>query len=203
VKEACELFDGRSDRVFRMLTDRMEHAAAQLHFETAARLRDAFVQIRQLVGKQQALTSAVRNLSLVAVCPSSRPEQVELFLFSRGRLVLQRDLARAQWEESAAGNTFVAELLQRYGAAQAEGSLQVEQEVVDQINIIADWLKNRTGEGQHRELPEDPARLAPGSEEAVALTEWLRAAAAAVVVHSGRSAPREELRSQLALELEG
>jgi DNA polymerase-3 subunit epsilon len=202
VREACDLFEGRGDRVFRVITDRMERAAARLQFESAARLRDAFLQIRQLVGKQQALTSAVRNLSLVAVCPSSRADRVELFLFSHGRLVMQRDVTRSRFEEPAGLDGFLDELATRYRMAQEETSLQVEQEVLDQIHIVADWLKNRTGEGRHRELPEDPKRLAPGSAEQMLLARWLRDAAVALLPHSGASAPRDQLQTQLALELD-
>jgi excinuclease UvrABC nuclease subunit len=200
VAEACGLFEGRDERVFRVLTDRMERAAARLQFETAARLRDAFLQMRQLVGKQQALVSAVQNLNLVAVCPSSRAERLELFLFSAGRLVMQRELTREQVEEGPKRDDVLGELVSRYAEARASASFQVEQEVVDQINIIADWLKNRTGEGRHRELPEAPERLAVGAE-AAALAAWLREAAAAVLPHSGRDTARDERRTQLALEL--
>jgi excinuclease UvrABC nuclease subunit len=202
VAEACGLFEGRDDRVFRILTDRMERAAAHLQFETAARLRDAFLQIRQLVGKQQALVSAVQRLNLVAVCPSSRAERLELFLFSAGRLVMQRELTRAQVEERPSLDDLLRELAARYAEARAAASFQVEQEVVDQINIIADWLKNRTGEGRHRELPEQPDHLAPGGEGVTALAGWLRDAAAAVLPHSGHDTPRDERRTQLALELD-
>lgn len=202
VREACDIFEGRGDRVFRVITDRMERAAVRLQFETAARLRDAFLQIRQLVGKQQALTSAVRNLSLVAVCPSSRAERVELFLFSHGRLVMQRDVTRTQIEEPAGLDGFLDELVARYTTARAEASLHVEQEVLDQIHIIADWLKNRTGEGRHRELPDQPERLAPGGPDAILLARWLRDAALAVLPHSGQLTPRDELQAQLALQLD-
>lgn len=202
VHEACDLFDGRSDRVFRVLTGRMERAASHLQFETAARIRDALLQIRQLVGKQQALTSAVRSLNLVAVCPSSRAGRVELFVFSQGRLVMQRELTDPEVEAPSGLDFFLCELAQRYAIARGETSLQVEQEVLDQIQIIAGWLKDRTGEGRHRELPEEPKRLAPGAPEAAALAAWLREAAAAVMPHSGQLTPRQELRAQLVLALD-
>jgi hypothetical protein len=49
----------------------------------------------------------------------------------------------------------------------------VEQEVVDQINIVSDWLRRRSGEGRHLVLPEsttDPAAWR-------AVGAWLKQAA--------------------------
>src|SRR4029077_18038130 len=92
LEEACRLFEGNSEQLYTLLQTQLEQAAERLQFELAARLRDAIRDIRRLVGKQQVLLSAVRNLNLIAVCPSRRPDAVELFLFSAGRLLEQREV---------------------------------------------------------------------------------------------------------------
>ena len=58
VDQACAVFDGRGAPVLAMLRERMERAAEQLRFETAARLRDAVRHIEAVAGRQQALLQA-------------------------------------------------------------------------------------------------------------------------------------------------
>src|SRR5437879_3470810 len=47
VQEACSLFEGKSERLLRVLRVRMEQSADRLQFEAAARMRDAFVNIQR------------------------------------------------------------------------------------------------------------------------------------------------------------
>jgi len=175
IEEACRLFDGEADSLFDLLQGQLEQAAERLQFELAARLRDAIRDIRRLVGKQQALLSAVRSLNLIAVCPARRPQAVELFLFSAGRLLEQREVDRALLDQSRPRRALVSELLSRYqGSRGTLGSL-VEQEVVDQINIVSDWLRRRSGEGRHLILEESPQAASQ-----TAVEQWLKEAAAQV-----------------------
>jgi excinuclease UvrABC nuclease subunit len=197
VEEACRLFEGEADPLFEVLQGRLEQAAERLQFELAARLRDAIRDIRRLVGKQQVLLSAVRNLNLIALCPARRPAAVELFLFSAGRLLEQRELALAELEPPGARESLVRHLLARYQAGRQTSAARVEQEVVDQINIITDWLRRRSGEGRHLVLPEDAADGSPWRE----VGEWLKEAAAPVAAASGRGTGRARGNpAQLALE---
>jgi excinuclease UvrABC nuclease subunit len=162
----------------------LEQAAERLQFELAARLRDAIRDIRRLVGKQQALLSAVRNLNLVAVCPARRPQAVELFLFSAGRLLEQREVDRALLAQPRALRTLVTELLQRYEGSRESIGTRVEQEVVDQINIVSEWLRRRSGEGRHLVLAEPLSGRLPWRE----VGEWLKQAADQVTA-SAREGP--------------
>jgi excinuclease ABC subunit C len=180
IREACGVFEGRSERLLRVLRDRMEQSAERLQFETAARLRDAFRDIQRLVGKQQALTSAVGNLNLVTACPSRRSATLEVFLFRAGRLVAQRELTADEIATPDRLAVRVAELRALFEAASGIAGRRVEQEVVDQINIITDWLKHRKGEGAYWELGD----VADAVWEAD-LARWLCEAARAILPRSG------------------
>ncbi len=174
MEEACRLFEGQSDRLLELLQAQLEQAAERLQFELAARLRDALQDIRRLVGKQQALLSAVRNLNLIALCPARRPQAVELFLFSAGRLLEQREVERAALAQPRLLRPLVTGLLERYQSSRTNRGSRVEQEVVDQIQIVSDWLRRRSGEGKHLVLPQQVADAALRAE----VVEWLKRAAA-------------------------
>jgi hypothetical protein len=137
------------------------------------------------------LTSAVRTLNLIAVCPARRSQALEIFLFSAGRLLEQREVDRAVLEQIRPRRTLVAELLSRYQGSRATAGSLVEQEVVDQINIVSEWLRRRSGEGRHLVLDERP----PGSGFEREVERWLGEAAVQVVggpgaTRSTSAAPR-------------
>jgi excinuclease UvrABC nuclease subunit len=173
MEEACRLFEGHSDHLLELLQAQLEQAAERLQFETAARLRDALQDIRRLIGKQQALLSAVRNLNLIAVCPARRPQAVELFLFSAGRLLEQREIERAALSHLRTLRPIVTALLDCYESSQVAIGCRVEQEVVDQIQIVSDWLRRRSGEGRHLVLREGVT----GEDRVREVGEWLQKAA--------------------------
>jgi excinuclease UvrABC nuclease subunit len=180
IEEACRLFDGQAEPLFDLLQGQLEQAAERLQFELAARLRDAIRDIRRLVGKQQALLSAVRSLNLIAVCPARGPDAVEIFLFSAGRLLEQREVARAVLNQNLPLYGLVSDLLSRYEGSRVTLGSQVEQEVVDQINIVSDWLRRRSGEGRHLILEPPPHGAAFRGEVA----RWLKEAAAQLAAPS-------------------
>jgi excinuclease UvrABC nuclease subunit len=196
LEEACRLLEGHSEQLFAVLQGQLEQAAERLQFELAARLRDAIQDIRRLVGKQQALLSAVRNLSLVAVCPARRPQAVELFLFSAGRLLEQREVDRALLAQPRALRTLVTELLQRYEGSRESIGMRVEQEVVDQINIVSEWLRRRSGEGRHLVLAEPLSGRLPWRE----VGEWLKQAAEEVAPSRRNAAGEGSADPPLVLE---
>jgi excinuclease UvrABC nuclease subunit len=195
IEEACLLFEGQAEPLFALLQGRLEQAAERLQFELAARLRDAIRDIRRLVGKQQALLSAVRNLNLIAVCPARQPRAVELFLFSAGRLLEQREVELGVLAQARGRRTLVRQLMVRYSVSHESTATQVEQEVVDQINIVSEWLRRRSGEGRHLVLSD----LAGDCRAWAAIGEWLTEAAAQVVAGSRATGRKPGTEAQLVL----
>jgi excinuclease ABC subunit C len=183
IEQACRLFEGQAEPLFDLLQGRLEQAAERLQFELAARLRDAIRDIRRLVGKQQALLSAVRNLNLIAVCPARQARAVDLFLFSAGRLLEQREIELIVLDHARRRKALVRQLMSRYSDFQTTVGTRVEQEVVDQIKIVSDWLRRRRGEGHHLVLPE----FAADERAWTAIGAWLKEAA--VQVAGGRPSP--------------
>jgi DNA polymerase III subunit epsilon len=173
VQAAATAFD-REGRAFReRLREEMAAAAERLLFERAARLRDALRSLDGMAGRQGAVVSAVDALDLVAACPSRREDHLELFLFSGGRFLDQRTVARAELGEPEGALAAGRELLRRRRDEPAPAAMAVEPEVLDQLFLIARWLRLNSGEGRHFLLPadEDPSFLA------LRLGAWLRGAA--------------------------
>ncbi len=179
VREVGAAFE-REGRAFReRLRAEMDEAAERLLFERAARLRDALRSLDALAGRQQAVLSAIDTLDVVAACPSRRPDHLELFLFSGGRFVIQRSLSRAELHDPEAALAAGRELVRRRREAPAPVGMDVEPELLDQLFIIARWLRRNSGEGRHFLLPADEE----ANMLALRLGAWLRDAARDVDIY--------------------
>lgn len=155
VTEAALAFDRDGQQFRERLRAEMAGAAERLLFERAARLRDALRSLDGLAGRQQALLSAVDSLDVVAACPSRRAGELELFLFSGGRFVEQRAVARESLSDPETALETARSVLRQRGSDSRPAGGEVEPEVLDQLLIISRWLRRHSGEGRHFLLPRD------------------------------------------------
>jgi excinuclease UvrABC nuclease subunit len=152
VESACAVLEGRQQSVLDLLQERMMRAAERLQFEIAARLRDVIRQITAVSGRQQALISAIRDLSLVAVCPSRRSVHLCLFVFRSGRLVLQEDVPVEELQHPASRREWSRRLIEASRPLELEESRQIDTALLDEIQIVTAWMKQKTREGAYWEI---------------------------------------------------
>ncbi len=166
VESACAVFEGREETALGVLQRRMERAAELLRFELAARLRDAVAHIRAVCGRQHALHSAVRELSLVAACPSRRTDAVCLFVFRSGRLALQAEAARAELASALSREGWARTLLAAEPPVTAGTDPRLDPGLLDEIQIVTAWMKQRTRQGVYWQFnpADDRRRLLKGLE---------------------------------------
>jgi excinuclease ABC subunit C len=169
VESACGVFEGRERSALDALQRRMEQAAERLQFEIAARLRDATRHIQAVTGRQQAILSAIGELSLVAACPSRRGDSLCLFLFRSGRLAYQEDVPLAELWAAESRSAWVERLLAVSAPPIGPQELRIDPTLLDEIQIITAWMKQKTRQGSYWRLPEDADPLT----RAHALYVWL------------------------------
>lgn len=169
VESACGVFEGRERSALDALQRRMEQAAERLQFEIAARLRDATRHIQAVTGRQQAILSAIGELSLVAACPSRKGESLCLFLFRSGRLAFQEDVPLAELWAAESRSVWVERLLAVSAPPIGSQELRIDPTLLDEIQIITAWMKQKTRQGSYWRFPEDVDPLT----RAHALHAWL------------------------------
>ncbi|HEU4753819.1 MAG TPA: GIY-YIG nuclease family protein, partial [Armatimonadota bacterium] len=153
VESACSVFEGREQTALRVLNARMERAAERLQFEIAARFRDVIRHIQSLGGRQQALISATQELSLVAACPSRKSDSLCLFVLRCGRLVFQEDVPRTELQVSRARREWTRRLLATEAPAPQADASQIDSALLDEIQIVTGWMKQKTREGDYWRFP--------------------------------------------------
>ncbi len=143
VRAVCEFLGGTGDELLARVEEAMRHAAHNLQFERAARLRDLLREARQALISQQLLHGAVERHNLLIVYPSSEEGCAEVFGIRHGRLQEQVRLdARRPLRELRAE---LRELCLRLLGA-AEPPAVIVQHEVDGINIIARWIYRHSDE---------------------------------------------------------
>ncbi len=184
VESACDVFAGQEHSVINLLREKMARAAERLQFELAARFRDATRHIESVAGRQQALVSAVRELSLVAVCPAARGPRLCYFVFRCGRLVYQDEGDLGELTDPHARRHRAARLAALAAPTPEDVSRRLDAALLDEVQIVTAWMKQKTREGDYWEFPRnaDPAQGADGLED------WLHALATRILTPTEQEA---------------
>ncbi len=146
VDEFILFMEGRSRPVLKRLEDEMRTAAAQLNFETAARLRDQLASVRKAMERQQMVSSSPEDFDIAAFAEDDLEAAVRVFFVRRGRVVGQRGFVVDKVEEldtPALAATFVQQL---YGERLDEVPREVFLPVLPEgADALRQWLAGLRG----------------------------------------------------------
>jgi len=146
VEEVRRLLETRPGELEAELRRRRDAAAERLDFETAILYRDGMEALTNALVRRRLLAPAIRDLNVLAVCPSVYPGWAELFAFAHGRLVERGRLQVGDREaDRVAALGFLRLLASRWAQVGDEVDARIDAEKLDQVNIISRWLE-RQGE---------------------------------------------------------
>lgn len=111
VEETVEFLTKGSSKTMAALTERMQQAAENLEFETAARLRDRIAAIKRLSAKQKVVMSHVEEQDVIAVANGSGKSCFQVFRFMDGALKEEESFILSEQENLPAAR---AEFLLQY-----------------------------------------------------------------------------------------
>ena len=197
IQAVVDFLSGDKDTMLHTLRQKMSHAAENLDFEKAAKLRDAYRQVERVVKSQAVLAAAVERHNLLIVLPSAQASCAEALFIYGGRMAKQVRLGcdgqtplphelQAIWAEMAAqADAQAAQNLARWG--KRNDGATVEQVMVDEINIIARWIYQNSNDPSILPVP----IAAPDTD----LTHfWTDAVARITQVAQGRFSTQEAQR---------
>ena len=143
VNDAILFLEGRNQRVIERLIERMETAAAELDFESAAVYRDRINLLKQMQA-QQFVAGKQNDIDFVAVARERGVYCVEVASIRGGRHLGQRNFFPSQAEEHEPAAVMEAFLGQYYQARQAPAQL-VLSERIDSAPLLAEVLSESAG----------------------------------------------------------
>jgi excinuclease ABC subunit C len=96
IRDVQLFLEGKTGELERRLTGRMESAAEEMQFETAARLRDQLVTVSQMQDKQRIATADNEDADVFGFHYENEMLAVNLFHMRNGKIVDRRDFF---WED--------------------------------------------------------------------------------------------------------
>jgi DNA polymerase-3 subunit epsilon len=154
IEEVKAFLTAGDGSLIRHLEERRDSLAEELRFEAAADLRDAADELRMLFGAQWRLSTALHDCHAVIIAPSLEAGAVELFAIRGGLLLTQRRLRPSDLPLPALADW----LRTLYASPAPAGGSHVRNDQLDELHIIAGWLR-REG-GRHLVIPIVPAHAA-------------------------------------------
>lgn len=145
VDEVTQFLEGKAEGTLRKLRGDMELAAANLNFETAARLRDQIQAIEHVVERQKVLSTDLEDQDVAALVSDGYQTCASVLQIRGGRLLGQEHffLEGAHADELAeATRQFVEQYYQR--AIQFPRQLLLGHDAPDR-GVLEDWLRERKG----------------------------------------------------------
>ncbi|MEV0246531.1 excinuclease ABC subunit UvrC [Nocardia sp. NPDC050712] len=175
VDDFCDFLAGRTDRMVRDLERRMQDAAEDLDFETAARLRDDVQALRRALEKQAVVLGDGTDADVIAFATDELQVSVQVFHVRDGRVRGQRgwvvdksgdaiDAPEAGGEMAAVVEQF---LTQFYGEQVAVAELAAEEQAATVVprevlvpelpadaEQIQEWLSKLRGAAVSLRVPQ-------------------------------------------------
>ncbi|MCX4091267.1 excinuclease ABC subunit UvrC [Nocardia sp. alder85J] len=120
-EDFCDFLSGKTDRMVRDLERRMQSAAEDLDFETAARLRDDVQALKRALEKQAVVLGTGTDADVIAFATDELEAAVQIFHVRDGRVRGQRG-----WVVDKSGDVLDASLAAARGGAEPESEAAAE-----------------------------------------------------------------------------
>ncbi|HLB58461.1 MAG TPA: hypothetical protein VJL87_00045, partial [Bdellovibrionota bacterium] len=151
VEQAVAFLERKETSFLKDLIFQREDASRKLKYELAGKIQNQVTQLTQLLKFQELLSSAVHLNHCLILTPSSSKDGQTLFVICAGRLVLQREF-------SSSSQNDIHVIVEEASAMAPSPFDAIKKEEVDEIGIIARWLRLNSSEGKVIPLTWDDQR---------------------------------------------
>ena len=201
IEGVIEFLSGETRPIIVELERRMQEAAAEEHFEEAARFRNRLFSVRHLAERQAADKRAVGTVDVVGLAIEGDRAAVQIFPLRDGKMVDRYGFHLENVDEQEVGTVLEAFVLEYYGSAPSIPPQIIVPPEAGDTSALAEFLSERRGSrvevraaerGEKRrlqELADQNAQLALEADAAKAEQSRMR-----------RVEALEELREVLNLE---
>ena len=141
VEQAVTYLTEGGAKLTALLTKRMQEAADNLDFETAARLRDRIRAVSRMKEKQNVVSSRVKNQDIIALAQAQDTACFEVFRFTNGALSDREHVFADITDDTAAMR---AQFVRRYYSSRDEvPPCIVVDGPLDDEELLARWLTEK------------------------------------------------------------
>ena len=140
VKSVCLFLEGRSETIEQNLTAQMQSAAENLQFETAARLRDQLLAVRQIMEKQKILTDT-GDMDAIGLVSSHIGTCIQVFFIRNGKVLGRNQFLLNNNDNDTLDNSLIAFVKQYYNdAVFIPKEILLPMEIGSETSLLENWL---------------------------------------------------------------
>ncbi|GAB4472517.1 MAG: excinuclease ABC subunit UvrC [Anaerolineae bacterium] len=140
-----DFLQGRSDHIVQQLADRMWHAAGEMNYEKAARLRDQIQAMERIIQRQKVVSSVGDNQDVLAFAREQGDAVVQIFFIRSGKII-GREHYVLEGTEDEDPREVMAEFIKQFydRAAEIPAEVLLPHEV-EEAEVIERWLRDKRG----------------------------------------------------------
>jgi len=143
IDDLCKFLEGRTDPVVARLTQEMEKAAKDLHYEKAAAIRDQLQAIDKVVEQQKVVSTDQTDSDVIAMARADGEACVQVFFIRGGKLIGREYFVLEGTEEENDQEVLSEFVKQFYAQAAFVPEKVLLPRELDEALIINQWLNSR------------------------------------------------------------
>jgi excinuclease ABC subunit C len=144
IEQVLLFLEGKHEQVLGQLTAAMEHAAEELDFERAARIRDQIAAVERVMERQKITSTRGADGDVIALAVDGPEAAAQIFHIREGKVVA-RDTYLLDAEESEPAETLASFVQQYYERATHVPREVLLQQTVENSALLEEWLRGLRG----------------------------------------------------------
>lgn len=158
INQVILFLQGKQELVLHELSNKMRASAQQLQFEKAALLRDQILAIERVIEGQRIAIMAKGEQDVIAMVQNEGQAYVEVFFIRNNKLIGRDHFIMEGIHDEKPGQIMASFVKQYYASASYVPSVILLQYPVDEMSVLAEWLKERRGGKVKLQVPQRGAK---------------------------------------------
>ncbi len=158
INQVILFLQGKQELVLRELSSKMRASAQQLQFEKAALLRDQIRAIERVIEGQRIAIVLKGEQDVIAMVQNGGQAYVEVFFIRNNKLIGRDHFIMEGIHDEMPGQIMASFVKQYYASASYVPLVILLQYPVDEMSVLAEWLKERRGGSVKLQVPQRGAK---------------------------------------------
>ena len=158
INQVILFLQGKQELVLHELSSKMRASAQQLQFEKAALLRDQIRAIERVIEGQRIAIALKGEQDVIAMVQNEGQAYVEVFFIRNNKLIGRDHFIMEGIHDEKPGQIMASFVKQYYASASYIPSVILLQYPVDEMSVLAEWLKERRGGKVKLQVPQRGAK---------------------------------------------
>ncbi len=191
INQVIEFLNGNFSRITKQLEQKMNAAARNMEYETAAEYRDLLNSVKQISEKQKMTSGEMEDRDIVASASAGDEAVVQVFYIRNGKLIGREHFYLTGVEHETKSSIMTSFVKQFYSGTPFIPRELILSEALEEQEIIEEWLSSKRGQKVYIKIP------VKGEKER--LVELARKNASLVLQQDAEKIKREEAKTVGAL----